>query len=107
MSRRFDFLKLITNQAERFGPRGFELVLRAFEISPGLGYCRGVFSWVEKWQADRNADIELADCLARFVVPLRLNVECRIGEPLALCERNAESFGFDPVLSSLHFRSRA
>src|SRR6266498_3410231 len=106
-SRRFDFLELIADQAERFGTRGFELVLRAFEIPPGLAYCRGIFSWVEKWQADRNADIELADCLARFVVSLRLNIECRIGEPLALRELKAESFGLNPVLSSLHFRSRA
>src|SRR5436305_13312707 len=105
MSRRFDFLKLITNQAERFGTRGFELVLRAFEIPPGLGHCRGIFSWIEKWQADRNADIELTHCLARFVVSLRLNIECRIGEPLTIRELNAKSFGFDPVLSSLHFRS--
>src|SRR5436309_2891550 len=107
MSRRFDFLKLITNQAERFGTRGFELVLRAFEIPPGLGYCRGIFSWVEKWQADRNADVELAHGLARFVVSLRLNIECRVREPLAIRQLNAESFSFDPVLSPLHFRSRA
>ena len=38
MSRCFDFLELIADQAERFGTRGFELVLRAFEIPPGLGY---------------------------------------------------------------------
>src|SRR5258705_13577886 len=107
MSRCFDFHELIPDQAEGFGPRGFELVLRAFEIPPGLGYCRGIFSWVEKWQADRNADIELAHCLARFVVSLRLNIECRIGEPLAIRKLKAESLGFDPVLSSLHFRSRA
>ena len=55
----------------------------------------------------RDADIKLAHCLPRFVVSLRLNIECRIGEPLAIRELNAESFGFDPVLSSLHFRSRA
>jgi hypothetical protein len=36
-----------------------------------------------------------------------LNVECRIGEPLAIRELNAKSFGFDPVLRALHFRSRA
>src|SRR5437762_2072342 len=66
MSRCFDFLELIADQTERFGTRGFELVLRAFEISPGLGYCRGIFSWIEKWQADRNADVELTHCLARF-----------------------------------------
>src|SRR5438034_2300663 len=107
MSRCFDFLELIADQAERFGPRGFELVLRAFEIPPGLGYCPGIFSWIEKWQADRDADIELADCLARSVVSLRLNIECRIGEPLAIRELKAESFGLNPVLSSLHFRSRA
>ena len=107
MSRCFDFLELIADQAECFGTRGFELVLRAFEIPPGLGYCRGIFSWVEKWQADLNADVELAHGLARFVVSLRLNIECRVGEPLAIRQLNAESFGFDPVLSSLHFRSRA
>src|SRR5205814_3772838 len=107
MSRCFDFLKLIADQAERFGTRGLELVLRAFEIPPGLGYCRGIFSSVEKWQADRNADVELAHGLARFVVSLGLNVEVRIGEPLAIRKLKAESFGFDPVLSSLHFRSRA
>src|SRR5712664_478524 len=107
MSRCFDFLELIPDQAERFGPRGFELALRAFEILPGLGYCRGIFSWVEKWQADRNADVELAHCLARFVVSLRLNIECRIGEPLAIRELTAAFFGFDPVWSSLHFRARA
>src|SRR5213079_3789447 len=84
MSRCFDFLELIANQAERFGTRGFELVLRAFEIPPGLGYCRGIFSWVEKWQADRNADVELAHGLPCFVVTLRLNIECRVGEPLAI-----------------------
>src|SRR6266404_8792230 len=105
MSRCFDFLELIADQAERFGARGFELVLRAFEIPPCLGYRRGIFSLVEKWQADRNADVELAHCLARSVVSLRLNIERRIGEPLAIRELNAESFGFDPVLSSLHFRS--
>jgi hypothetical protein len=107
MSRCFDFLELIADQAERFGTRGFELVLRTFEIPPGLRYCRGIFSWVEKWQADRNANVELTHCLARFVVSLRLNIECRIGEPLAIRELNAESFGFDPALSSLHFRSCA
>src|SRR6266480_7069476 len=107
MSRCFDFLKLIAHQAECFGTHGFELVLRAFEIPPGLSYCRGIFSWIEKWQADRNADVDLTHCLARFVVALRLNIERRIGEPLAIRELNAESFGFDPVLSSLHFRSRA
>jgi len=82
-------------------------MLRAFEIPTGLGYCRGIFSWVEKWQADRNTDVELADCLARSVVSLCLNIECRIWEPLAIRELNAESFGFDAVLSSLHFRSFA
>src|SRR5467141_2630749 len=107
MSRRFDFLELIADQAERFGARGFELVLRAFEIPASLGYCRGIFSSVEKWQADRNADIELAHCLARSVVSLRLNIECRFGVPLAIRELNADSFGFDPVLRSLHFRSCA
>src|SRR2546422_1197301 len=79
MSRRFDFLELIADQAERFGTRGFELVLRAFEIPPGLGYCRGIFSWIEKWQADRNSDIELAHGLGSFLVSLRLNIQCRIG----------------------------
>src|SRR5437762_2156333 len=107
MNRCFDFLELIADQAERFGTRGFELVLRAFEIPPGLGYCRGIFSWVEKWQADRSADVELTHGLARFVVSLRLNIECRIREPLTIRQLNAESFGFEPVLSSLHFRSRA
>src|SRR5437773_3356894 len=107
MSRRFDFLELIADQAERFGARGFELVLRAFEIPPGLGYGRGIFSWVEKWQADRNADIELAHGLARFVISLGLNIECRIGEPLAIRKLKAESFGFDAVLCSLHFGSCA
>src|SRR2546430_2479974 len=77
MSRCFDFLELIADQTERFGTRGFELVLRAFEISPGLGYCRGIFSWIEKWQADRNADVDLTHCLARFVVSLCLNIEDR------------------------------
>src|SRR5882762_9995056 len=105
MSRCFDFLELIPDQAERFGPRGFELMLRAFEIPPGLGYCRGIFSWVEKWQADGNADVELTHCLACLIVSLRLNIECRIGEPLAIRQLNAESFDFDTVLSSLHFRS--
>ena len=107
MSRCLDFRELIADQAERFGTCGLKLVLRAFEIPPGLGYCRGIFSWVEKWQADRNADIELTNCLPRFVVSLRLNIERRIGEPLAIRELNAESFGFDPVLRSLHFRSFA
>src|SRR5205823_9737445 len=107
MSRRFDFLELIADQAERSSTRAFELVLRAFEIPPGFGYCRGIFSWVEKWQADRNANVELAHSLARFVVSLRLNIECRVGELLAIRQLNAESFDFDPVLSSLHFRSRA
>ena len=107
MSRCFDFLELIADQAERFGTRSFEFVLRAFEIPPGLSYCRGIFSWVEKWQTDRNADVELAHCLARFVVSLRLNIECRVGEPLAIRQLKTKSFGFDPVLSSLHFRSCA
>src|SRR6266498_1991452 len=97
MSRRFDFLELIADQAERFGPRGFELVLRAFEIPPCLSYCRRIFSWIEKWQADRNADIELAHGLHRLYVTVRLDIECRIWEPLALRELNAKSFGFDPV----------
>src|SRR5437764_33861 len=87
-------------------PARFEHALRAFEIPPGLGYCRGIFSWFEKWQADRNADVELAHCLTCFVVSLRLDIECRIREPLAIGELNAESFGFDAVLSSLHFWSR-
>src|SRR4029077_2253215 len=107
VSRCFDFLELIADQAERFGTRCFELMLRAFEIPPGLGYCRGIFSWIEKRHADRNADVELTHFLPRFVVSLRLNIECRIGEPLAIRKLNAESFGFDPVLSSLHFRSCA
>src|SRR6266566_8167065 len=107
MSRCFNFLELIADQAERFGTRRFELMLRAFEIPPGLGHSGGIFSWVKKWQADRNADVELTHCLARSVVSLRLSIECRIGKPLAIRELNAESFGFDPVLSSLHFRSRA
>src|SRR5437870_5581589 len=107
MSRCFDFLELIADQAERFGTRGFELVLRAFEIAPGLGYGRGIFYWIEKRQADRNADVELTHCLARFVVSLRLNIECRIGEPLAIRELDAEPFGFDPILSPLHIRSPA
>src|SRR5438270_13810262 len=107
MSRCFDFLELIADQAERFGPRGFELVLRALEIPPGFGYCRGIFSWIEKWQADRNADVELAHGLPRFVVSLRLNIERWIGEPLTIRQLNAESFDFGPVLSSLHFWSCA
>src|SRR5207248_9473933 len=104
MSRRFDFLELIADQAERFDPRGFELVLRAFEIPPGLGYCCGIFSRVEKWQADRNADIELAHSLARFAISLGLNIECRIGQPQAIGKLQAESFGFDAVLRALQFR---
>src|SRR6476620_9328068 len=107
MSRCFDFRELIADQAERFGTHGLELVPRAFEIPPGLGYRRAILSWVAKWQADRNADIELAHCLARSVVSLRLNIECRIGDPLAIRELNAESFGFDPVLRALDFRSFA
>src|SRR5437899_11944099 len=101
MSRCFDFLELIADQAERFGTRGFELVLRAFEIPPGLGYCRGIFSWIAKWQADRNSDIELAHGLASFVVSLRLNSECRVGEPLAIRKLEADVFGLKPVLGSL------
>src|SRR5258708_37253127 len=104
MSRCFDFLELIPDQAERFGPRGFELVLRAFEIPPGLGYCRGIFSRVEKWQIDRNADVELTHRLARLVVSLRLNVQCRLGEPLAIRALSARAFGFDPLLRPVHFR---
>src|SRR5436305_13862066 len=104
MSRCFDFFELIADQAERFSTRGFELVLRAFEIPPGLGYCRRIFSWIEKWQADRNADVELTHGLARFVVSLGLHIERRIGEPLAVRDLNADSFGFDPVLGSLHLR---
>src|ERR1700746_3949543 len=106
MSGCFDFRELIADQAERFATPGLELVLGGFEIPLGLDYRRGIFSWVEKWQADRNADVELTHCLARFVVSLRLNIKCRIGEPLAIRELNAESFGFHAVSSSLHFRSR-
>src|SRR5205823_10951478 len=83
MSRRLDFLELIADQAERFGARGFELVLRAFEIPPSLGYGRGIFCGVEKWQADGNADIELADGLARCVISLGVTIECRLGGPVA------------------------
>src|SRR5947207_3675601 len=66
MSRRFDFLELIADQAERFGARGFELVLRAFEISPRLGYCCGIFSWVDELQTVGNSNIQRTHGLDHF-----------------------------------------
>jgi len=44
MSRCFDFLELIADQAERFGTRGFELVLALSKFRRARLLSRNIFS---------------------------------------------------------------
>ena len=97
--------RIVEAATSEFAARGFKLVLRAFQVVSRLGDHSGIFLRICERQTNGRADIEFTHCLSCVIVPLRLHIQHRIGEPLLVRELDLELLRFDSILRALHFGS--